>query len=60
MIVGTFLVLLLIFTFFELLKDISRVPIYVVGEYLVTVSPYFLYNTMPLSMFPLATEDVTA
>lgn len=50
MIVGTFLILLLIFTFFELLKDISRVPIYVIGEYLVTVSPYFLYNTMPLSM----------
>ncbi len=50
MIVGTFLVLLLIFTFFELLKDINRVPIYVIGEYLVTVSPYFLYNTMPLSM----------
>jgi LPS export ABC transporter permease LptF/LPS export ABC transporter permease LptG len=50
MIVGTFLVLLLVFTFFELLKDISRVPIYIVGEYLLTVSPYFLYNTMPLSM----------
>ena len=50
MIVGTFLVLLLVFTFFELLKDINRVPLYVIGEYLVTVSPYFLYNTMPLSM----------
>ena len=50
MIVGTFMVLLLIFTFFELLKDINRVPIYVVGQYLLTVTPYFLYNTMPLSM----------
>ena len=50
MIVGTFLVLLLIFTFFELLRDISRVPLYIVGEYLLTVTPYFLYNTMPLSM----------
>ena len=50
MIVGTFLVLLLVFTFFELLKDINRVPLYIIGEYLVTVSPYFLYNTMPLSM----------
>jgi LPS export ABC transporter permease LptG len=50
MIVGTFLVLLLIFTFFELLRDINRVPLYVVGEYLLSVTPYFLYNTMPLSM----------
>ncbi len=50
MIVGSFLVLLLIFTFFELLKDINRVPLYIVGEYLLTVTPYFLYNTMPLSM----------
>ena len=50
MIVGTFVVLLLVFTFFELLKDISRVPIIVVAEYLVTVTPYFLYNTTPISM----------
>lgn len=50
MIVGTFLVLLVIFTFFELLKDIYRVPILVVGEYLLTVIPYFFYNTTPLSM----------
>jgi LPS export ABC transporter permease LptF/LPS export ABC transporter permease LptG len=50
MIVGTFMVLLLIFTFFELLRDINRVPLYIVGEYLLTVMPYFLYNTMPLSM----------
>jgi LPS export ABC transporter permease LptG len=50
MIVGTFLVLMLVFTFFELLKDINRVPLFVVGEYLVTVTPYFLYNTTPISM----------
>jgi len=50
MIVGTFLVLMLVFTFFELLKDINRVPLYIVGEYLVTVTPYFLYNTTPISM----------
>ena len=50
MIVGTFIVLLLVFTFFELLKDINRVPLYIVGEYLVTVTPYFLYQTTPLSM----------
>jgi LPS export ABC transporter permease LptF/LPS export ABC transporter permease LptG len=50
MIVGTFIVLLLVFTFFELLKDINRVPLYIVGQYLLTVTPYFLYNTTPLSM----------
>jgi len=50
MIVGTFLLLMLVFTFFELLKDINRVPIAIVGEYLVTVTPYFLYNTTPISM----------
>jgi LPS export ABC transporter permease LptF/LPS export ABC transporter permease LptG len=50
MILGTFIVLLLVFTFFELLKDINRVPIYIVGEYLVTVTPYFLYTITPISM----------
>ncbi|HVZ15972.1 MAG TPA: LPS export ABC transporter permease LptF [Terriglobales bacterium] len=50
MIVGTFIVLLLVFTFFELLKDISRVPLFIVGEYLVTVTPYFLYNITPIGM----------
>ena len=52
MIVGTFLVLLLVFTFFELLGDIvrNRVPLVLVGEYLVNVTPYFLYNTIPISV----------
>jgi LPS export ABC transporter permease LptF/LPS export ABC transporter permease LptG len=50
MIVGSFLTLLLVFTFFELLKDISRVPLTVVGKYLLTVTPYFLYMTTPISM----------
>lgn len=52
MIVGTFLVLLLVFTFFELLGDIvrNRVPLIMVGEYLVNVTPYFLYNTTPISV----------
>ena len=50
MIVGTFLMLLIIFTFFELLKDLGRVPITVIGEYLLTVTPYFLYNSTPMSM----------
>ena len=52
MIVATFLLLLLVFTLFELLGDILRnqVSPLTVGEYLLNVAPYFLYNTTPLSM----------
>lgn len=52
MILATFLLLLLVFTFFELLSDIvrNRVPILLVGEYLVNVTPYFLYQTVPISV----------
>jgi len=52
LIVATFLLLLLIFTLFELLGDILRnqVSPLTVGEYLLNVTPYFLYNTTPLSM----------
>lgn len=52
MILASFLVLLLIFTFFELLGDIirNRVPLVLVGEYLVNVTPYFLYNTAHISV----------
>lgn len=52
MILATFLVLLLVFTFFELLKDIvaNRVPLILVGEYLVNVTPYMVYNMTPLSV----------
>ncbi|HET8668129.1 MAG TPA: LptF/LptG family permease, partial [Terriglobales bacterium] len=52
MILATFLVLLLVFTFFELLKDIvaNRVPLVLVGEYLVNVTPYMIYNMTPLSV----------
>lgn len=52
MVLATFLMLLLVFTLFELLGDILRnqVSPLVVGEYLVTVSPYFLYNIAPLSI----------
>ena len=47
MIVGSLVVLSLIFTVFELLGDILRnqVSPYVVGEYLLNVTPYFFYNT---------------
>lgn len=52
MIGAAFLMLLLVFTLFELLSDILRNQIspLVVAEYLLTVAPYFLYNITPLSM----------
>jgi LPS export ABC transporter permease LptG/LPS export ABC transporter permease LptF len=52
MIVAAFLMLLLVFTLFELLSDILRNQIspLTVGEYLLNVAPYFLYSTTPLTM----------
>jgi LPS export ABC transporter permease LptF/LPS export ABC transporter permease LptG len=52
MIISTFIMLLLVFTLFELLGDILRnqVSPLVVGEYLVNVAPYFLYNITPLGI----------
>jgi len=53
LIVAAFLMLLLVFTLFELLNDILRnhVSVLAVGEYLVNVTPYFLYYPIaPLSM----------
>ncbi|MGI9103037.1 MAG: LPS export ABC transporter permease LptF [Terriglobales bacterium] len=52
MILCSFLVLLLVFTFFELLGDIvrNRVPLVMVGEYLINVTPYFVYNTTHISV----------
>jgi LPS export ABC transporter permease LptF/LPS export ABC transporter permease LptG len=50
MILSTFLVLVIVFTLFELLGDILRnqVPTTVVAEYLLNVTPYLLYNVAPL------------
>jgi len=52
MIVSTFLVLLLVFTLFELLGDILRnqIPALVVAAYLLNVAPYLLYSVAPLIM----------
>jgi LPS export ABC transporter permease LptG/LPS export ABC transporter permease LptF len=52
MVIGTFLMLLLVFTLFELLGDILRNQIspWIVGEYLLNVSPFFLYNITHLGM----------
>jgi LPS export ABC transporter permease LptF/LPS export ABC transporter permease LptG len=53
MIAGTFVMLLLVFTLFELFGDIMRngVSALIVGEYLLNVTPYFLY-------FPIAPISV--
>jgi LPS export ABC transporter permease LptF/LPS export ABC transporter permease LptG len=52
LVLSAFLLLLLVFTVFELLGDIVRnqVSPLVVGEYLLSVSPYFLYNIAPLAI----------
>ena len=52
MILSTFVVLLLVFTLFELLGDIlkNKVPALLVAEYLLNVTPYLLYNAAPLVM----------
>ena len=46
LVVGALVVLSLVFTVFELLGDILRnhVSLWIVGEYLLNVTPYFLYN----------------
>ncbi|MGO8986505.1 MAG: LptF/LptG family permease [Terriglobales bacterium] len=53
LVAGAFVTLLLVFTLFELLSDILRnqVSPLTVGEYLLNVTPYFLYYPIaPLSM----------
>jgi LPS export ABC transporter permease LptG/LPS export ABC transporter permease LptF len=53
MIGGAFITLLLVFTLFELLGDIlhNGISVLTVGEYLLNVTPYFLYYPIaPMSM----------
>jgi LPS export ABC transporter permease LptG/LPS export ABC transporter permease LptF len=52
MLLSTFLVLLLVFTFFELLRDIVRnhVSLLLVGTYLINLVPYLVYNLIPLTV----------
>jgi LPS export ABC transporter permease LptG/LPS export ABC transporter permease LptF len=49
-ILSSFSTLFIIFTFFELLGPIfrNRTPLIVVGEYLINLIPYILYNVTPL------------
>jgi LPS export ABC transporter permease LptF/LPS export ABC transporter permease LptG len=52
MILVSFLLLTLVFTFFELLGDIvrNRVPMLIVWQYLLNVSPQMIYTMAPLSV----------
>ncbi len=50
LVLGSFSVIFLIFTFFELIGDIirNRTPLVTVGDYLLNLVPYILYNVTPL------------
>ncbi len=50
LVLSTFAVLFVIFTFFELIGDIirNRTPLVTVGDYLLNLLPYILYNITPL------------
>jgi LPS export ABC transporter permease LptF/LPS export ABC transporter permease LptG len=50
LVLGTFSTLVLVFTFFELIGDIirNRTPLVTVGDYLLNLIPYILYNVTPL------------
>ena len=52
MVLSTFILLTLVFTFFELLGDIVRnkVPVITLGEYLLNVTPSMIYLMTPLSV----------
>jgi LPS export ABC transporter permease LptG/LPS export ABC transporter permease LptF len=49
MVLVSFVLLLLVFTFFELLGDIirNRTPLVTVGEYLINLTPSMVYNITP-------------
>ena len=50
LVVFVFTMLFLVFTFFELIGDIirNRTPLVTVGDYLLNLIPYILYNVTPL------------
>jgi LPS export ABC transporter permease LptG/LPS export ABC transporter permease LptF len=52
MVLVTFVMLMLVFTFFELLGDIIRnkTPLVTVGEYLINLTPSMIYTITPLSV----------
>ena len=52
LVLATFVLLMLVFTFFELVGDILRnhIPLSVVGEYLLNLTPSMLYQIAPLAV----------
>jgi LPS export ABC transporter permease LptG/LPS export ABC transporter permease LptF len=52
MVLSSFVLLMLVFTFFELLGDIirNRTPLVTVGEYLINLTPSMLYLITPLGV----------
>jgi LPS export ABC transporter permease LptG/LPS export ABC transporter permease LptF len=52
MVLTSFVLLMLVFTFFELIGDILRnhIPLTTVGDYLVNLAPSMLYQLTPLSV----------
>ena len=52
MVLVSFVLLMLVFTFFELLGDIirNRTPLVTVGEYLIDLTPSMIYNITPLGV----------
>jgi LPS export ABC transporter permease LptF/LPS export ABC transporter permease LptG len=51
LVLATLVILFVIFTFFELIGDIIRfkTPLVIVGDYLLNLVPFILYNVTPLS-----------
>ena len=52
LVLASFVLLMLVFTFFELLGDIirNRTPLVTVGEYLIDLTPSMIYNITPLAV----------
>ncbi len=52
LVLGAFMMLFLVFTVFDLLGDILRnqIPFLVVGDYLLSVAPFYLYSILPLGV----------
>jgi len=52
LVLGSFVLLMLVFTFFELVGDIARnhVPLGMVGDYLVNLAPSMIYTITPLAV----------
>jgi LPS export ABC transporter permease LptF/LPS export ABC transporter permease LptG len=61
LVLASFLLLLLVFTFFELLNDIirNRIALVTVGEYLLNVTPYMIYQMTPISVLIAALVTLT-